>query len=235
MVNDARAGKIESLHRNRKQILKVKASRKSWANTWFLKGQMAGTISCQATPGGVLAKSIQQSVNVDRKPGNKLLVLEDGGQSIVSSLNIKDPFWKGGCVFEDTTCIVKSSQRCDQSGVVYKITCNNCSQEVLETGDDTYNYVGCTRTSVHARMIDHLRKQRSKNTSGPLYRHDLQVHDGVQQMYTTEIIGKEKKILRMYTLEAKHMEKQSPALSMNDRQERSRRGGIVRLSANIEN
>ena len=88
---------------------------------------------------------------------------------------------------------------------------------------------------MHARMIDHLRKQRSKNTSGPLYRHDLQVHDGVQQLYTTEITGKEKKILRMYTIEAKHMEKQSLALSTNDRQERSRRGGIVRLSANLEN
>ena len=35
-------------------------------------------------------------------------------------------------------------------------------------------------------------------------------------------------------LEAKHIEKQKQGLSMNDRQERSRRGGIVRLSANIE-
>ena len=47
-------------------------------------------------------------------------------------------------------------------------------------------------------------------------------------------MGKEKKILRLYTLEAKLIEKQKPGLSMNDRQERTRRGGIVRLSANIE-
>ena len=83
-------------------------------------------------------------------------------------------------------------------------------------------------------MVGHLKLQKQKNSSGALYRHDCEVHYGEIQQYSTEILGREKKILRLYTLEAKHMEKQKQGLSMNDRQERSRRGGIVRLSTNIE-
>ena len=82
------------------------------------------------------------------------------------------------------------NQRCDQSGVVYHITCNECSQEIHET----YNYVGFTRTSVHVRMAGHLKLQNAKNSSGALYRHDLEVHNGDPQGYITEVLGKEKTV-----------------------------------------
>ena len=104
---------------------------------------------------------------------------------------------------------------------MYRITCNNCSLDVIETKEETHNYIGYTRTSVHARMVDHQKKQRAKNSSGPLYRHDLYVYKGVHQQNTTEVIGKVKKILRLYNLESKFMEMQTPIYSMNDRQERS--------------
>ena len=104
--------------------------------------------------------------------------------------------------------------------MVYRLSCNECSQEIVV--EDTYNYVGCTRTSVHARMAGHLKLQKQKNSSGALYRHDLEIHNGVTQEYSAEVLGKEKKILRLYTLEAKLIEKQKPGLSMNDRQERTR-------------
>ena len=100
--------------------------------------------------------------------------------------------------------------------------------------EDTYNYVGCTRTTVHAHMVENLKVQRQLDKSGALYRYDYEVHSGVKQQYSTEILGRERKILRLYTLEAKHMEQQKQGLSMNDRQERSRRGRIVRLSAYID-
>ena len=83
-------------------------------------------------------------------------------------------------------------------------------------------------------MAGHLKLQNAKNSTRALYRHDLKVHNGDPQGYITEVLGKEKRNLRLYTLEAKHMEKQTPGLSMNDRQESSRRGEIVRLSASKE-
>ena len=112
-----------------------------------------------------------------KKLYNKLLiqVLEDGGQNIVSNLRIPDPFRKNGCVFSDDKCIVRADQKCDPAGVVYRISCNNCSTNVGI--EDTYNYVGCMRTTVHAGMVDHLKLQRQKNKSGALNRHDYEVHN----------------------------------------------------------
>ena len=103
MIEDAKSGKLPSLYRDRRQILAAKVERKSWANTWFLKGQVAGTISCQATPNGELAREIQKAVNHERRPGNKLQVLEDGGQSVVSSMRTTDPFRQAGCIFGNST------------------------------------------------------------------------------------------------------------------------------------
>ena len=230
MKADVKSGKISDLYRHKNQIFRSKFDKKSWANTWFLKGEVSGTMSCQATPNGEWSKAIQKTVNSNRKSGHKLQVLEDGGQSVVANLKTSDLSRQDGCIFGDRNCIVKPNQRCDQSEVVYRITCNECSQEIHET----YNYVGCTRTSVHARMAGHLKLQNAKNSTRALYRHDLKVHNGDPQGYITEVLGKEKRNLRLYTLEAKHMEKQTPGLSMNDRQESSRRGEIVRLSASKE-
>ena len=105
-------------------------------------------------------------MNLERRPGNKCQVLEDGGQSITNKLRVPDPFRKNGCVFDDINCIVRADQRCDTAGVVYRISCNSCSTDVAI--EDTYNYVGCTRTTVHARMVSHLKLQKQKNSSGAL-------------------------------------------------------------------
>ena len=50
-----------------------------------------------------------------------------------------------------------------------------------------YQYVGMTRNSVHARMLDHLKGQKSKLSSNPLFRHDRDIHSGDSQSYTTRI------------------------------------------------
>ena len=73
-------------------------------------------------------------------------------------------------------------------------------------------------------------KQRSKNTSRPLYRHDLAHHNGVPQKYITNIVNSEKKIVRLYSLEALSIEKQDSKLSMNERNDGGW-GGIVRITA----
>ena len=64
-----------------------------------------------------------------------------------------------------------------------------------------------TRSTVHSRMLCHLRDQKSKKTSSPIYRHDVDRHDGEPQRYTTSIIAREKKIVRLSCLEALHIEK----------------------------
>ena len=96
--------------------------------------------------------------------------------------------------------------------------------------DSTDSYIGMTRTSIHNRMRSHLSGQRTKSTSNPLWRHDMDTHGGSHQKYTTSIVAREKKLLRLHCLEAIHIEKQPPTHSINARMEHGR-GGVVRISA----
>ena len=87
-----------------------------------------------------------------------------------------------------------------------------------------------SRTSVHNRMLGHLRGQRQKKQSCPLYRHDCDSHNGQPQRYTTEILASERKMVCLKCLEGIMIEKDSNDLLLNDRNEQGR-GGIVRITA----
>ena len=68
-------------------------------------------------------------------------------------------------------------------------------------------------------MLYHLRDKEAKKQSSALYRHDQDVHGGVKQVYCTEIIGSEKKIVRLNCLEGINIEQQPHNLLMNRRKE----------------
>ena len=87
-----------------------------------------------------------------------------------------------------------------------------------------------TKTSIHNRMKSHISGQKARKSANPLWRHDVDIHDGVHQEYITSIVAKEKKLLRLNCLEALHIEKQPKPLSINSRMEHGR-GGVVRISA----
>ena len=135
-------------------------------------------------------------------------------------------------VFGDINCVVSPEYRCDTVGVIYRIECSICITEVLDSRL-TDHYIGMTRTSVHNRMNGHLKDQKAKKTSCPLYRHDLDKHEGEPKKIHNEyyrIIGREKTRVRLSCLEAIQIEQQPPALSTNAKIENGR-GGIVRISA----
>ena len=79
-------------------------------------------------------------------------------------------------------------------------------------------------------MLGHLRGQRQKNQSCPLYRHDCDNHHGNPQKYTTEILASERKMVRLKCLEGIMIEREKDDLLMNDRNEQGR-GGIIRITA----
>ena len=83
-----------------------------------------------------------------------------------------------------------------------------------------------TRTTLHNRMLSHLKTQ-SKSNSSPLYRHECDSHRGIKQKYVMYKIGSEKKIVRLASLEALEIEKQPGNLLLNERNEHGR-GGVVR-------
>ena len=63
-----------------------------------------------------------------------------------------------------------------------------------------------------------------------MFRHDSDRHNKFPQRYEAEIIGKERKIVCLNYLEALHIERIPPHLSINARQEGGR-GGVVQITA----
>ena len=80
-------------------------------------------------------------------------------------------------------------------------------------------------------MLGHLKSQKAKKSGCPLYRHDVDCHNGIPQRYITEIVASESKIVKLNCLEGIMIEKRDSPLLLNERNEQGR-GGIVRISAN---
>ena len=168
------------------------------------------------------------------------MVTEDGGRPAISSLRRSDPFKKFGCRYNDPTCIVEGDKDCAKTGVIYEITCVKCSHEEESISEkpvkrcpgarNSVNYVGMTRTSCHWRMQSHLNGQKAKSRSNPLYRHDIDKHNGETQVYKCRILNTEKNLLPLCILEDLYIEKQDPTQRLNERNE-SGRGGLVRMIA----
>ena len=159
----ASEGKISSVNRNKGEILKCKLEKGGLtASNWFMKGMTRATISCQPTPGGKLARKLKETLNSGTRT-RRLLVTEDGGLPVTSSLRRTDPFRRAECRYKDPTCMVDPTKDCAKCSVIYEITCKDCNQKVQDPLKSTVpgeclvpNYIGMTRTSVHWRMQGHL-------------------------------------------------------------------------------
>ena len=137
--------------------------------------------------------------------------------------------------------MVEPNKDCAKMSAIYEITCDS-SMEPVNTDSDIdprsrdpgnqgrYQYIGMTRTSVHARMKDHLNGQKSKQNHNPLFRHDRDIHKGEPQKYTTRIMNTQMNILPLTVLEALYIEKQRDGTSINEKNEFGR-GALIRLTA----
>ena len=237
LKKQASEGEIKSVNRTKGEILKAKRSKGGLtASNWFMKGQTKYVITCQPSPGGKLSNMLKTKLNQKSNNG-RILVTEDGGLPVTAGLRKTDPFKRLECRFKDPSCIVEKHKDCAKTGVIYEITCVSCNQSIQDTNTSRYpghclapNYVGMTRTSAHWRMVSHLQGQRAKSSSNPLYRHDIERHNGEMQQYKTRILTSEKNLLPLAIIESLYIEQQYPGSSFNDRMEGGR-GALVRLIA----
>ena len=229
------------IFRVREQIQEAKDAKGGLsAASWFLGGQVKATISCQATPGGVLAERIKKAIGT-AKDGQTRLVLEDGGAPITLGLKKKDPFEKKECKFGDPQCWIKDG-KCHKMSCIYNITCNTCQEEVDPEirqshqepgGTKTSHYIGMTATSLHNRHKSHRDGHRRGDPSNPMTRHDIDAHNGIKQEYTAMFLGEERGLLPLAMKEALMIEKQTHGTSMNDKMERGKGTGIIRIQAGV--
>ena len=90
MKSQVQSGERQSLYRSGEAIRMMKEQKKDWPNTWFIRGQVTGTVSCPVTPRSVLKRNLNRFIN-HGKTDKLTQVIEDGGQPVSSGLCIKDP------------------------------------------------------------------------------------------------------------------------------------------------
>ena len=87
-------------------------------------------------------------------------------------------------------------------------------------------------TSAHNRMLSHRQGHVNKRNNNPLHKHDIEAHNGSVQQYTATVVEKEGSILHLTMREAILIEAQMHGTSMNDRYEKGRGNGIIRIQLN---
>ena len=210
------------------------------AASWFLGGRIKGTVSCQATPDGVLAAKLREAIG-HSNDGQMKLILEDGGIPVTAGLKKKDPFADNICKFGDDECWVKDG-KCNKMNCIYNVTCNGCN-DVIEPevrqelhkpgGTKVSHYIGMTSTSLHNRQLDHRLAHIRKEEDNVMYKHDKDKHDGVVQRYTAHYVTEERSLLNLVMREGIMIQHQMHGTSMNERKEKGRGTGIVRIQAAI--
>ena len=241
MMEEVHSGERESIYRRRAQIMEAKDLKGGLsAASWFLGGDVRAVLSCQATPGSVLADKIRKEVGTN-KDGTRNLVMEEGGLPLTSGLKVLDPRKTEGCQFGDPECWVQGD-KCSSMGCVYCVTCNTCKEtldpEVREApsnagGVKSNHYIGMCAVSLHNRHKTHREQWKARNKKNVMVKHEEEVHNGIAQEYTAKLVSTEKGLLHISLKEALLIAAQIRQVSMNDRMERGQGTGVVRISTQI--
>ena len=177
------------------------------------------------------------------KDGTKNLVTEEGGKPVTLGLKVSDPRKTEGCQFGDPECWVLGN-KCSTMGCTYCVTCDTC-KEVLDPeikeivskpgGVKSSNYIGMCAVTLHNRHKTHREQHQKKNPSNVMHKHDVEKHNGDRQKYTAKLIQTDRGLLHISLREAILIAGQHYGTSMNDRLEKGRGTGIIRIEPIMRN
>ena len=102
-------------------------------------------------------------------------------------------------------------------------------------GVKSSNYVGMCAVTLHNRHKTHREQHLKKNPSNVIYKHDVEKHNGDRQKYTAKLIQTDRGLLHISLREAILIAGQHYGTSMNDRPEKGRGTGIIRIEPILRN
>ena len=130
------------------------------------------------TPGSELVKVMKEKLKGIKGPeGGETKVVEQGGATILSGVQKRDPFRKPACRWLEDCMVNHGKTDCMETGCIYKISCNRCSEVVKESKE---MYLGQSGRSLHARQQEHAQGLTNSKITCPLVRHNRDTHTGVQ-------------------------------------------------------
>ena len=143
---------------------------------WFTRGGFDTVIMVNPTPGGELARKLQQVLNNNPGPV-KIKVQEQGGVQVKTRLQKSNPNKTRGC--DSTDCLACKHGRghggeCRRNNVGYTLICDLC-------GGDNVCYVGETGQNVYTRGLRHMTNYRGKHQDSPLWKHAPIVNNNLKR------------------------------------------------------
>ena len=140
---------------------------------WFTRGGFDTVIMVNPTPGGELARQLQQVLNSNPGPV-KIKVQEQGGVQVKTRLQKSNPNKTRGC--DSTDCLACKHGRgqggeCRRNNVGYILICDEC-------GGNEVSYVGETGQNVYTRGLRHVTNYKGRHPDSPLWKHDQMFHGG---------------------------------------------------------
>ena len=169
---------------------------KKTRSNWFRGGKdrTTSTTTVPATPGGVLADQIRNTLAGCPAPGRcRTKVLQGGGVSVKRTLVRTNPFPRVSCGRED--CLMDKygqsgcKEACYRESVGYCATCTRCTEHQLTQGKTRedlvdHSYTGETARSIYTRSKQHLSDYRShfggrKAVNSWMWDHTAEQHGGV--------------------------------------------------------
>ena len=184
---------------------KEKTDRK---RNWYKRGGYDSVMFIPATPNSELRRILQDEAGKSRF---RIRMVEMAGTSLKRNLQRSDPFRGTSCKRGNcAVCTSGGSGRCDRNGVVYKITCGEC----------TMNYHGETARNAYSRCGEHRDELRRKSANSVLWKHCVEKHGGTEpdfKYHVIKIFGNDT-MLRQIT-EAVMVRSDGKGMAMNNKTE----------------
>ena len=168
-------------------------------HNWSAKGGKISPIFVPPTPNGELARQLKEIAETEAEDGVQFRIVETGGRSVKSVVQISNPTATAGCV--NTGCLACKTGRgvggnCQKSSINYQIDCQLCP------ADERSTYIGETARNLLTRGKEHTDRYWDRTKKSFMKKHQDRKHQGQPGNYTAKVTGSSKDCLTRQVREA---------------------------------
>ena len=180
-------------------------------HNWSTGGGCIAPIIVPATPNSELVKMLREVANRETDAGLKFKVVERGGRTMKSEVQISNPTATPGCSSSDCLACKDgpgTGGSCRRSNALYKLSCCMCPES------ERCTYVGETARNLYTRAREHVNKYQSKKTRGESFiaTHQDLMHTGLPPEFKAEVMATFKDSLSRQVAEGVNIRRGGPGI-----------------------
>ena len=184
------------------------------------EGEIETVMFVPHTPAGELARLLQEADDkfTRGKGMGRIKMVERGGTTLKDILCKNNPWAAEGCG-RGQDCFPCRGEagkcgRCQQEGIVYRITCEEC-----KTRGICSEYIGESSRTAYLRGGEHLADLETKNTKSPLWKHCVEHHDRAVVNFSMRVIRGHRTALTRQVHESVAIESSKADILLNSKSE----------------